>query len=205
MNKIDTRKLTVLYPGGFKPPHIGHLSLLNKVLARSDVDSVNIMISSRSREDITSNISLEIWNMLISSKKVIPYIVSENSPVLSAYNFIFNLPRDSDRKITLLSSKKDVDRFGKFKNSINRYKTYPDKFGNTTPPNVDVIDLDINVANVYKDRKDELNESYISSSTLREDLKSRNFDNFKTNYLGIDNDIILKIYDLLINNQLLTN
>jgi hypothetical protein len=205
MNEIDNDKLTVLYPGGFKPPHIGHLSLINKVLERSDIDNLYIMISSRNREDITPKISLEIWNMLISSEKVAPYIVSENSPVLAAYNFIFDLPQDSNKKLTMLSSDKDAGRFGNFKKSIHRYKTYPDKFGNYTPPNVEVIDLNIDVAAIYKERTDDLNESYVSSSTLREDLKNRDFDNFKTNYLGIDNDIILKIYDLLINNQLLTN
>lgn len=40
MNEIDNDKLTVLYPGGFKPPHIGHLSLINKFPCNLNEESV---------------------------------------------------------------------------------------------------------------------------------------------------------------------
>ncbi len=37
-------KVTVLLPGGFKPPHAGHLGLVNKFAARPDVETVIVMV-----------------------------------------------------------------------------------------------------------------------------------------------------------------
>lgn len=192
--------ITVLMPGGFKPPHDGHLSLANKFASRSDVDKVLVMVGPTEREGINRKQSLAIWNALPKNPKVKVIPVSEDNPMTAAFKYVFNLPKDSTETIALGSSSKDQDdakRAKIFRLAIEKYKNTPSKNGETAPPNIVVTDLTDDVYSVYKNRTDDLNGSSISATTLRNDLKNNDFNNFKTNYPNIDERTVKKIFHIL--------
>jgi len=192
--------ITVLMPGGFKPPHDGHLSLANKFASRSDVDKVLVMVGPTEREGINRKQSLAIWNALPKNPKVKVIPVSEDNPMTAAFKYVFNLPKDSTETIALGSSSKDPDdakRAKIFRLAIEKYKNTPSKNGETAPPNIVVTDLTDDVYSVYKNRTDDLNGSSISATTLRNDLKNNDFNNFKTNYPNIDERTVKKIFHIL--------
>ena len=197
-------EITVLLPGGFKPPHSGHLELANKFASRGDVESVVVLIGPSERDGISRQQSMKIWNLLPTNKKVSVISSTENSPMSAAFNYVFQLPKDSTKKIALGSSSKNIEdrkRSLIFKKAIEKYKETPDKFGNTAPKNIEIVDITDDVYSVYTNRTDDLNRKSISATVLRNDLKNKDFNNFKTNYPDINDDIVKKIYGILLKNS----
>jgi hypothetical protein len=193
-------EITVLLPGGFKPPHGGHLELANKFASRDDVESVVVLVGPLEREGITRQQSMKVWNLLPTNKKVSVISTKENNPMNAAFNYVFSLPKDSSKMIALGSSSKDAadsKRSLIFKKAVERYKEKPDKFGNTSPKGIEVTDITDDVYSVYSNRSDELNNKSISATTLRNDLKEKDFNNFKTNYPGVSDTVTSKIYKIL--------
>jgi len=193
-------KVTVLLPGGFKPPHAGHLGLANKFASRSDVGKVIVMIGPSERDGVNRQQSVAIWNLLPTNPKVEVVSVGEDSPMNAAFGYVFNLPKNSDEIIALAASSKspeDAQRSKIFKAAINRYKTKPTKNGVTTPKNVSAIEMTDDVPTNYQGRDDEKNGQNISASTLRKDLANGNFENFQTNYPGVKTGVVKSIYNIL--------
>lgn len=192
--------ITVLLPGGFKPPHYGHLSLANKFASRRDVGKVLVMVGPTERDGISRKQSIAIWNALPKNSKIKVIPVSEDNPMTAAFKYVFNLPKDSTETIALGSSTKDPDdakRAKIFRLAIEKYKNTPSKNGETTPPNIVVTDLTDDVYSVYKNRTDDLNDKSISATVLRNDLKNNDFNNFKTNYPNVDEQTVKKIFRVL--------
>lgn len=193
-------KVTVLLPGGFKPPHAGHLGLANKFASRSDVGKVIVMIGPSERDGVNRQQSVAIWNLLPTNPKIEVVPVNDDSPMNAAFGYVFNLPKDSDETIALAASSKspeDAKRSKIFKAAIDRYKNKPTKDGVITPKNVSVIEMTDDVPTNYQGRDDDKNGQSISASTLRSDLANGNFENFQTNYPGVKTGVVKSIYNIL--------
>ena len=56
------KKIAIL-PGGFKPPHKGHLSALQYMLKENGIDHCIVYIGKSLRDEITPDQSYDIWNV----------------------------------------------------------------------------------------------------------------------------------------------
>lgn len=181
----------VLLPGGFKPPHGGHLELAKKYASEPNVSEVRILIGPKEREGITREQSIAVWNNLLirnSNIKVIP--VSEDNPLLAAYKYI-ETAKPGTYALAASSKGEDYQRVKKFVDGHAEGAKYH-------RPNVNVVELPLDTNPLlYKGRKDNLNGKGISASVLRADLKSRDFDNFKTNYPGQANSTLKSVFKIL--------
>jgi len=73
-----------LFPGAFKPPHKGHFAAVKKLLEQAD--QVVVLISPKTREGVTADESIAIWELyktLLDGSVEIR--VTGESPVKEAY------------------------------------------------------------------------------------------------------------------------
>ena len=96
-----------LFPGAFKPPHKGHFAAVKKLLEQAD--QVVILISPKTREGVTADESVAIWELyktLLDGSVEIR--VAGESPVKEAYRVAESNP---DTNFILASGKGEDDRF----------------------------------------------------------------------------------------------
>jgi hypothetical protein len=193
-------KTTVLLPGGFKPPHGGHLQLANAYAKNPEVDKVIVMIGPAERDGITREQSMAVWKMLPTDKKVEVLSVSAENPMVAAFDYVLNMSKDAKGQFAMAASSKgdDAKRSDLFVKSIEAYKTKPTKDGRNAPQGVTPVKLPIDVTPLnYKGRSDEYEGKGVSASVLRKDLANSDKNQFATNYPGIDKSTVSKIYDIL--------
>ena len=78
-----------MLPGGFKPPHEGHLQLAKGYEKLPNVKEVVILVGPKDRDGITAEDSIDAWKMLLAGTRNIRVIVSKYpSPLLTAYKYI---------------------------------------------------------------------------------------------------------------------
>ena len=58
------KNITVLFPGGFKPITGAHLELANRYAAHPQVDRVIMLCGPKSRDGITREKTIELFNLL---------------------------------------------------------------------------------------------------------------------------------------------
>ena len=196
INENISEKVTVLYPGSFKPMHKGHVELIERYVDNPEVKEIIVFIGPGVRNGITQEEAYEIANMLIGGLyKVSIEAVKYPSPVLTAYKYMKNaLPGI----YTMAAAKKGEDDED-YKRVIKFEKDFqPDgKYYSTLPKGVTVINLPENVEPIYyKGRTDEYDGEPISASILRQDILNDDYNNFKTNYPELDEEIIQKIWDM---------
>lgn len=194
------KKITVLLPGGFKPPHMGHLKLANKFANNPLVNKVIVMVGPTERDGINRQQSLTIWNLLPTHPKVEIVGVSEENPMNAAFNYVFNLKKDSTEIVALGASAKspeDAKRSQIFVAAIDRYKNKPTKDGKTAPKGVKAVNMTDDVPSNYVGRTDDKNGKSISASVLRQDIQNKDFENFVTNYPDVKTGIVKSIYNIL--------
>ena len=84
-------KRVALFPGKFKPPHRGHYEFAENLAKRDDVDEVVVLISSRSKPEVSNEQSLAIWKNYLSSPSAPNNIRVEMSnypsPITEVYEF----------------------------------------------------------------------------------------------------------------------
>ena len=81
--------IVVLLPGGFKPPHGGHLELAKRYAAEPNVSRVEILIGPKEREGITRDQSVKVWNLLLAgAQNIVVKQVAEDNPLLASYKYI---------------------------------------------------------------------------------------------------------------------
>jgi len=83
-----------LVPGGFKPPTVGHFHLADEVAKRPEIDKVIILIGHKTRDGVTKEESLAIWDIY---KKYLPSnveikIADNSSPISDVGSLIKNNP-----------------------------------------------------------------------------------------------------------------
>ena len=105
--EVEDQPTIALFPGAFKPPHKGHFAAVKKLLEQAD--QVVVLISPKTREGITSDESIAVWELyktlLDGSVEV---RVAAESPVKEAYRVAESNP---DTKFILAAGKGEDDRF----------------------------------------------------------------------------------------------
>jgi len=196
--------IIVFLPGGFKPPHAGHLELAKKYAAQPNVSEVRILIGPKERDGITLQQSMDIWKLLLRGATGIKVEQASNdNPMRAAYEFI-EQAAPGTYALGSSSKGKDYDRVKMF------VAGHADATG-TTPagkynrPNVSVVELPIDTAPmIYSGRDDEKNGQGISASVLRADIAAGNYNNFKTNYPGLSDSATKAIYSIVSSKQALS-
>ena len=183
--------ITVLLPGGFKPPHGGHLELAKRYAAEPSVSKVEILIGPKEREGITRDQSAKVWKLLLAGKSnIIVKQVAEDNPLAAAYKYI---EKAKPGTYALAASSKGED-YTRVKNFVAGHAPN----GKYHREGVDVIELPLDTKPLnYTKRTDSLNGKGISASILRKDIAEANFDNFKTNYPGVSESILKQIFTIL--------
>lgn len=197
-------KNILLFPGGFKPFHDGHLSILKSHIFNIDnvhIDEVRIYISSKNRDNITADSSLWFLNN-IKDKLNELYNVNINvciseypAPIRKCYNDVGS--SINDEKFCLVTSNKgnDIKRKDEFVQLYSENGKYYD-----STKGVKTIYINANIEPVhYISREDEYNNECVSSTIIRHDIYNHNYDMFKTAYINmlsnnILNEKILKKY-----------
>jgi len=105
--EAESQPTIALFPGAFKPPHKGHFAVVKKLLEKAD--QVVVLISPKTREGVTVDESLAIWELyktlLDGSVEV---RVASGSPVQEAYRVAKDNP---DTKFILAAGKDEDSRF----------------------------------------------------------------------------------------------
>ena len=107
---------TALFPGSYKPPHIGHY--LAAKIASQTADKVIVFVGSATRDGITQDMAVDLWELYTLEDDKIEIRVSEGSPVTDVYDFIEFEAKDGDI-IYFIKGDKDVDD-PRFKN-VEKY------------------------------------------------------------------------------------
>ena len=188
--------ITVLLPGGFKPPHGGHLELAKRYATQPNVSKVEILIGPKEREGITRDQSIQVWKALLSGTVNIEVkSVKEDNPLLAAYKYI-ETANPGTYALAASSKGEDYVRVKKFVQGHAKGAKYNRAY-------VDVVELPLDTQPlIYKGRTDQLNGKGISASTLRKDLVNKDYINFKTNYPGTLDSTLKSVYSILTRNNM---
>ena len=147
-----------LFPGAFKPPHKGHFDVVKQLLQRAD--EVVILISPKTREGITADESVAIWNLYKTKLDgSVEIKISEITPIKETYDVVKENPNTNF-----------LVAFGK--GEIDRYKTMNEY------PNVTIFDAgEIEGVNatglrmaLLKDNNDEEIQGYLPEGITVEEF-----------------------------------
>lgn len=200
----------VIFPGAFKPVHWGHVSLMLKYLESPVYDvKLTVVISKNPREGILAESSKWFLDMVFKNNKNVKIVIAPDpSPIKTVYDMICT-KEYGDGTYALGSSSKGTD--------IRRSQDIVSQFeedGKYYTPGVKVIYFPINPEpTMYTGRHDYYNNTPISSTTVRNDIRLDDFESFKSAYLPLllddfdycsritEND--LKIYYYKVKNEIL--
>ena len=88
------QKKIVLLAGSFKPPHKGHLEMVKQFLNLERPSKFIILVSRLSREEVSYEHSLQIWDMYLQKlnlKGLVDVLVSNyETPIQSVFEFMSN-------------------------------------------------------------------------------------------------------------------
>ena len=79
-------KSTALYPGGYKPPHIGHYKAAK--IASQTADIVIVFVGISPRDGITQDMAVDLWELYTAKDDNIEIHKSKGSPVTDVYDYI---------------------------------------------------------------------------------------------------------------------
>jgi len=105
--EAENQPTIALFPGAFKPPHKGHFAVVKKLLEKAD--QVVVLISPKTREGVTVDESLAIWELyktLLDGN--VEVRVASGSPIQEAYRVAKDNP---DTKFILAAGKDEDSRF----------------------------------------------------------------------------------------------
>jgi cytidyltransferase-like protein len=105
---LEQDKQTIaIFPGAFKPPHKGHVDVVKKLL--QNADQVVVLVSPKTREGITSDESVDVWELYkeVLDGSVEIRVATEN-PVRETYDLVKNNP---DTNFVVAFGKGESDRF----------------------------------------------------------------------------------------------
>ncbi len=123
-----------LYPGGYKPPHIGHYKAAKQAL-KEGADKVIVFVGPKEREGITQNMSITLWK-LYTQNDPIEIRPAGVSPVRDVYDFVELEAEDGDTLLFIKGKKDSEDpRFAR----ISDYATKVNKNINKDFINIDDI------------------------------------------------------------------
>jgi hypothetical protein len=187
-------KITVLFPGGFKPLTGAHLELANRYAADPNVNRVILLIGPKDRDGITREKSIEMFDILNSNSNIEIQPTEFNSPIMAAYEYLFALPPDATGQYAMAASAKGDDyvRAKDFLPNVDKYKTVGDKKGRMIPAGVDAVELNVNVDPLtYK------NGEVVSATIVRNAITNHDYNQFRESYPQYDDALVKNAWQIL--------
>jgi hypothetical protein len=183
--------VVVLLPGGFKPPHAGHLELAKRYASQANVSEVRVLIGPKERDGITRDQSVAVWKLLLgNTPNIVVESVADDNPMRAAYKYI----ETAEPGTYALGASSKGEDYARVKGFVDGHALGA-KYHR---PGVEVIELSVDTAPIYyKGRTDGTNGKGISASTLRADLAANDYTNFKTNYPNIPESVTKAIFNIL--------
>jgi len=200
LKELDEQTI-VLFPGGFKPPHGGHLELATRYSQLPNVSQVMILVGPEPREGITREQSIAIWRELTkSNNKILIQKTEVNSPLAAAYKYI-ETAKPGSYALAASSKGDDYKRVQQFVAGHQSGAKYAREGVNVVELPLDVKPLPYQnrtpKAEKYAPGKSENNKG-VSASVLRADLKNDDKEAFATNYPNVANKAVIdKVYGIL--------
>ena len=191
----EAKDITVLLPGGFKPPHAGHLHLAKAYAALPEVKEVQILIGPTPRDGFTREDSIAIWKELLRGTKKIKVVpIKTDNPIRAAYEYV-EAAQPGGYALAASSKGKDYERVKTFTDQHQPGGKYHSKLA----PGVQVVLLPADPSPLNYNKRDDGNTGGISASTLRKDVAEKNTQNIVSNYPGIPLDSQKRIVSILTN------
>jgi len=190
---IKDKGIIILYPGGFRPIHGGHISLIRRYSDLPEVKKIVVLVGPKNRDGIDQDKAVKIAERLTSDiDKVIVEKVYWPSPILTAYKIIGDA---SPGYYALAASAKGED-YKRVKDFVFKHSK-GNKFSREDE-GVYVIEFPINTDPlVFMGRNDNHEGEPISASVLRNDIINNDFNNFKTGYPNSSIDDIKYVWNEL--------
>ena len=187
-------KITVLFPGGFKPLTGAHLALAQRYAEDPQVDRVILLIGPKERDGITRQKTIEMFNLLNSNPKIEIRPTEFNSPITAAYEYLFALPQDATGRYSMAASTKGDDyvRAKDFVPNVDKYATIGDKKGRTIPAGIDATELSIDVDPITYN-----NGFPISATIVRQSLVDNDYKTFRLSYPNNNDGEIKNVWQIL--------
>lgn len=92
LKEVDVKNIGI-FPGKFKPPHVGHFKTCETACKENDITFV--LISNKEHEGITPEMSFNIWSIFSKHlQNSVPFIVTP-TPVLGCYELVNTLNNGS--------------------------------------------------------------------------------------------------------------
>jgi phosphopantetheine adenylyltransferase len=131
--KMDNKKTTAIYVGGFKPPTFGHFEVVKRALEQNPkIDKFLIFVGNAPRDGINQDQSLKVWDIY---KKYLPFKVeilkSNKTPVKDLFDYAKENPDEIILWILGAREGNEED----FKDIASRTKTVS-KYDNITVQNI---------------------------------------------------------------------
>jgi len=186
--------VTVLFPGGFKPLTGAHMGLAQRYAENASVKQVILLIGPKERDGFTRDQTIQIFNLINNSPKIQIQPPEFNSPIMAAYEYLFELPEDVVGQFAMAASAKGDDyvRTQLFVPNVDKYKITGDKAGRKIPPGVDAVELTANTDPLaYPDG------TPISATSTREAIAGRDYERFKLSYPGIEYGVLRNVWEIL--------
>ena len=187
-------KITVLFPGGFKPLTGAHLELANRYARDPQVERVILLIGPKEREGITRDKTINMFDLLNSNPKIEIQPTEFNSPIMAAYEYLFELPEDATGRYAMAASTKGDDyvRAKDFVPNVDKYATIGDKKGRRIPAGIDATELSINVDPLAYE-----NGQPISATTVRQSLMQDDYATFRASYPQYEDAYVKNAWQIL--------
>jgi hypothetical protein len=187
-------KITVLFPGGFKPLTGAHLDLANRYAEDPQVDRVILLIGPKEREGITREKTIEMFGILNSNPNIEIQPTDFNSPIMAAYEYLFSLPTDATGRYAMAASAKGDDyvRAKDFVPNVDKYATIGDKKGRTIPSGIDATELSVNV-----DPLAYSNGEPVSATIVRNALVNNDYATFRASYPQFEDATVKNAWQVL--------
>ena len=190
-----TQDITILYPGGFKPLHGGHVDFIRRYAQLDEVREVILFIGQTKRDRINQDIACSVAEIITKGiKKVRVMKVTDPTPVTALYNFMRTAP--AGRYAVVASNKGDdtkkVEKFLRDFNPSGKYNRIEDG----------ILPVELNVDAeplLYSKRGDEYDGLPISSTIVRSDVESGNLRGFLASYPSINRMNAMTAWVVLIN------
>jgi phosphopantetheine adenylyltransferase len=115
-----------LVPGGFKPPTVGHFSLVDEVAKNSNIDKVIVLIGHKNRDGVSKEESKEIWDIY---KKYLPsnveiQISDNSSPIADVASIIKNNPDTMFYPVVGIRGEMDLGDLKRFDSLKGKYDNF---------------------------------------------------------------------------------
>lgn len=97
------------YPGGFKPPHKGHLAAAQQLASKPYITQVKVLIGHGERGGITAKQSKAIWDIYLKAQpnpKIVTEISQTKSPIRDLYRWFGD---DLNREAYVAAAGKEAD------------------------------------------------------------------------------------------------